>query len=178
MATISKIKCRAYRTNSGNSPKIGYWIQGTAETFKKGALVYLTASQTVRYIDLSNGSATGFDTIRKRILGIALKDADNITLQATANAGGSYLIPVHEATSDTVFISNIISQTSAATSSLAYADMGKALGASLTNSMTYVDRAASAASSILKVTEFVDVKGDLYGRVLWQLLPGAYAFGR
>jgi hypothetical protein len=180
MATIGKIKCRAYQTKSGNSPEIRWWIQGTAETFKKGALLYLTASNTVRYVALASGAGTGFDTVRKRIVGIALKDADNITLQATANAGTTkdYLIPVHMANSDTVFISNIISRTSAAVSTLQYADMGKACCASLNASVCYVDRSSSAASSILKVVDFVDGYPDKYGRVLWQLLPAAYAFER
>lgn len=174
MATISKQKCRAYGTLSGNSPQVGYFVQGTAETFKKGALLHLTASGTVRVMVATDGAA--FTAKRKRVIGIAGADADNYTLQATANAGTK--MPVFLANSDTLFISNALNSTSVATSSLAHTDVGKAMTASVNGSMMFVDLSASAASSILKVHQLIDSAGDTYGRVLWQLLSGAYALGR
>jgi hypothetical protein len=158
MATILQGKCRAYGTVSGNSPRLLYFHERQGETFKKGCLLYLNASNYLRYAPMSNGCGTAFDTIRKRIIGIAAKDAKNLTTTA-------------------IFLSNCFSETSAAASSLAYADEGKALTASVNSSLVYVELAASAASTILKVVQFIDNKGDRYGRVLWQLLPGARALG-
>ena len=174
MATILQGKCRAYGTVSGNSPRLLYFHERQGETFKKGALLYLNASNYLRVAPIANGCASAFDTIRKRIIGIAAKDAQNFTTTAQIQAS---LTPVWHANSDTIFLSNAFSETSAAASSLAYADEGKALTASVNASIVYVELAASAASTILKVVQFVDQKGDRYGRVLWQLLPGARALG-
>ena len=174
MATITKARCQAYKTISGNSPKITYHVQGTAETFKKGALLYLTSTMTVR--KFPNGQAsTAFDTWRTRILGIAGADATDYTLQATANAAGPNM-PVYVANRDTLFMSNCCNRSVASTGSLAYADLGKVACASGNASMFFVELAASAPSSLLRIVEFVDAKGDLYGRVLWQLLHPAHAF--
>ncbi len=174
MATILQGKCRAYGTVSGNSPRLLYFHERQGETFKKGALLYLNASGYLRLASLGNGCGTGFDTIRKRIIGIAADDANNLTTTAEVVASQ---IPVWHANSDTLFLSNVKSETSAAASSLAYADLGKALMASVNSSLTYVELAASAASTMLKIVQFIDNKGDVYGRVLWQLLPGARALG-
>jgi hypothetical protein len=172
MATIGQRRCKVYGTVSGGSPRRMYFIQGSGEIFKRGALLYLTASNTVR-VFMTDTTTTAWDSIRKRIVGIADKDADNYTLEATANAGNK--IPVWVADDNTIFISNVISRTSAATSTLNYTDRGRAFLASVNSSMVYADRASSAASSIAKIIDLIDAKGDKYGRVLWQVMAAARA---
>lgn len=169
MATITQSKARAYSTLSGNSPKVLYFAEGISQTYKSGALLYLTASATTKLMVSPAGAA--FDTIRKRVLGLALADANNTTSPSTTT-----LYPVHIADGDTIFMANVISRTSAAVSSLALLDVGKAGTASLTSSRLYFDRSGSAAGSTLRCLGLVDQIGDRYGRVIFHVLSGARIF--
>lgn len=172
MATITQNKARALYTISGNSPKILYFPEGISQTFKKGALLYLTASGTCKVMVSGAGGGTGFDTLRKRILGIALADATNTTSPSTTSG----FIPVHIADSDTVFLCNAISRTSTAVSTLALLDIGKAGGCSVNSSRFYWERSSVATNTVTRCLGLVDNVGDTYGRVLVQFLPGAKVF--
>jgi hypothetical protein len=166
MAVIGKRKCKVYGTVSGNSPRIMRFIEGSGETFKSGALLYLTASQTVR-VFMTDASTVAWTAIHKRIVGIAAKDASNHTLQATANEAEK--MPVFVGNDDTIFISNCVSRTSAASATLQYTDRGAAFCCSVNSSRVYADRASSATSSMAVIVDLIDAQGDQYGRVLWQV---------
>jgi hypothetical protein len=116
-------------------------------------------------------AGAGFDTKKTLMLGIALADATNYTLQATANAGT--LMPVNVFNRDTLFIANCVNRAVASTGSLAYTDYGRAVACSVNGSMCFCDLAASAAATVFRIRQFVDNKGDLYGRVLFQALHPA-----
>lgn len=170
MATITQQKARVAYTLSGNSPKVLAFAEGISQTFKRGALLQLTASGTVKV--MVNRTGTGFDTVRKRILGLALDDAAQNATSPTTTRN----IKVHIANADSVFISNAISTTSDATATLALLDIGKAGGASVNSSRCYFDRTAIATATTLRCLGLVDEISDKYGRVLWQVLPAARLF--
>lgn len=171
MATLTRERTRVAYTISGNSPEIRQAPEGASQTYGEGAFLFLSASSRLRALPTASISRAD---VAKGIAGMALADGASRTNSTT-------MIRFTVANPDTVFIGNIASRQSTATATLAYVQLGSVFGASINASTVFPNvKSVAATNSLLIVKGFFedDAIGDTYGRVYFQFLRNACAFGR
>lgn len=167
MATLQKEPLRVGYTISGNSAETSEGIEGASQTYKAGAVLFLSASGVLRSLPTANISRAD---VSRGIAGVALADANNNTNSTTKIR---YLV----VNDDTVFQSNISSRFTTATATLARQYRGTVCAGSINSSRFYVSvRMVAATNSICMIRSFIDNPGDQYGRVYFQFLKAARAY--
>ena len=170
MATITKERARVGYTISGNSAETRSAPEGAGQTFKAGAMLFLSASGRLRVIP--TGGTVSRPDLGQGVAGMALQDGGNFTNSTTEV---QYIV----ANDDTVFLSNIASRQSTATATLSFVYIGSVCGASANGSRFFpAVKMKAATSSLCMVRGFVkpDTVGDSFGRVYWQFLKSTKAF--
>lgn len=176
--------CRVAKTISGNSPQIVELLEGrsgarqwsttklchgvagdtgTSTGFpKKGAWVYMNSSYV---LECYPGSvvATAFDAIATgQVVGLLLEDI-------TSTATGQNKVKVAIANHDTIFETNVKSQTATTTATVNASLIGRRVSASCNGSRFYLDLTASGAGFAtighFVITDVVSANRTLYGRV-------------
>jgi len=157
MATIPLMRAVVANTESGSEPLVINYPEAASQTFKKGALVYL-----------SGGYVTACATDGAVIAGMAADDAHN------ASSAGLYNIGV------VVFSENVILEmnkvtTAGAVSATAVTDVGKTFGLYVDSTTGYCHASASSASPrfICIGLSRSDNVGDSGGRLLLRVI-GTY----
>lgn len=169
MATFTRRRMRVGYTISGNSPEVRNLYEGASQTYKAGAVCFLSASKRMRALPTANLSRAD---VGQGLAGVATKDAGNYTNSTTQ-------VPFYVINDDTVWIGNIASRFSAATATLQIAHIGSVCGASVTNSGVFPSiRMVAATNSLMMVRGFVEgsAVGDTYAEVYFQFLKAARAF--
>lgn len=166
MATITQEQNRVAYTISGGSPEVRVAREGASQSYTKGQPLFLTAT-CLRAVPTTECSQA--DLVRG-IAGIANQDGGSYTNSTTEV---EYVV----ANDDTVFMANVISGQSEATSTLNHRYIGSVCGASNTASRFYVHvKMTAATNSLLIPRGLVDNSGDKYGRVFYQFLGAARVF--
>jgi len=149
-------------THNGQSPEIRYgWYEVNSSDFKAGQLVYLAGNATT-------GGVTHCETDATVIMGIAMKDATNVS-------SGNIEIPVMIIYPDDELIMRC---RSGATDTLASAFYpGKKYGVILASNIIYVDQAEVTTTVVEFVEPIYDATGTSTYWGKFKLLPAAAQIG-